>query len=129
LDVGWADLRLVDPEVAHMIGLDFNSQFVVGFVAVCVEGFLDHVGERSDESGFVSLGRDVFSLVGMGDGGEFLFMRAHAGGQDRMRLYMDGKWYELCYMWLVVLVLYGVAPLAGQQDAAALQLKVSSFPH
>ena len=64
LDVGWVDLRLVDPDIANLIGLDFDSQIVVGFVAACVEGFLDHVGERSDKSKFGLLGRD---LIGVGE--------------------------------------------------------------
>ena len=69
MDVGWVDLRLVDPDIANLIGLDFDSQFVVGFVAACVEGFLGHVGERSDKSKFGLLGRDIFPLIGVGEGG------------------------------------------------------------
>ena len=123
-DVGWADLRLIDPAMADMIGLDFKSQFVIGFVAVCVEGLRQHVKGRDDQSMLEELGINILTLSDVGEDGVFVFVKAGGASKDRIKLVFGGVIYIACHMWTFVLALYGAAPFAGLNDAVALQLKV-----
>jgi hypothetical protein len=111
--------------MADVIGLDFNSQFVIGFVAVCVEDLLHHMGaDRDDNSGFGELGRNILTLSDVGEDGVFVFYEVGYNGGDRIRLRFGTVTYVMCCMWTAVLAVYGVAPLAGHNDEAVLQLKV-----
>jgi hypothetical protein len=110
--------------MADLIGLDFKSQFVIGFVAVCVEGLLQHMKGRNANSNLGELGINILTLSDVGEDGVFVFVAAGGDGNDRIKPVFGGVIYIACHMWIGALVMHGVAPFAGMNDAAALQLKV-----
>jgi hypothetical protein len=78
---------------------------------------------RTRETGMGDLRSNILTFAGVKDG-VFVFIPASSDGRDRIHLTFGRLDYRMCYMWIVVVVIYDVAPLAGKNDAAAMQLKV-----